>query len=139
MSAIPFGLIGAIGGHMLLGMPLSILSMLGMIALTGVIVNDSLVLIDGVNRHSENGMSFNEALFAAGQSRFRAILLTTLTTFLGLLPLMMETSMQAQFLIPMAVALAFGVIFATVVTLLFVPALTSIIHDFHQLDQQNAQ
>ena len=133
MTAIPFGLIGAIGGHMVLGLPVSMLSILGMVALTGVVVNDSLVLVDGINSHRKEGHSFFDAIMMAGHSRFRAIILTTLTTFFGLLPLMLETSVQAQFLIPMATSLAFGVVFATVITLVLVPALTLIVHDFHKL------
>ena len=132
MMAIPFGLIGAIGGHMIMGMPVSMLSILGMVALTGVVVNDSLVLVDGINRHHENGLPFMDSIIAAGKSRFRAIILTTLTTFFGLLPLMLETSVQAQFLIPMATSLAFGVIFATFITLILIPSLTGIVHDFHR-------
>ena len=133
MTAIPFGLIGAIGGHFIMGMPVSMLSILGMVALTGVVVNDSLVLVDGINRHRSEGNTFFESVMLAGHSRFRAIILTTLTTFFGLLPLMLETSVQAQFLIPMATSLAFGVVFATVITLVLVPALTLIVHDIHKL------
>ncbi len=132
MSAIPFGLIGAVAGHMVMGLPVSMLSILGIIALTGVVVNDSLVLVDGINRHHEEGMGFRASIIAAGQSRFRAIILTTLTTFFGLFPLMMETSVQSQFLIPMAASLAYGVIFATLITLILVPALTAIVDDFRK-------
>lgn len=132
MAAIPFGLIGAIGGHFILSMPVSMLSILGIVALTGVVVNDSLVLVDSINRHRQGGMETLSAITAGAQSRFRAIILTTLTTFFGLIPVMLETSVQSQFLIPMAASLAFGVLFATVITLILVPALTGIVHDLHE-------
>ncbi len=121
MSVIPFGLIGAVIGHLLLGLNLSIQSVLGMLALTGVVVNDSLVLVDYINRSRQAGMDLFNAIFQAGTVRFRAILLTSVTTFIGLMPMMFSTNTQAQFLIPMAVSLAFGVLFATFITLLLVP------------------
>jgi len=121
MSVIPFGVVGAILGHMLLGMNLSILSLMGMLALIGVVVNDSLVLVDYVNRRRHEGMSTIDAVRTAGVARFRAVMLTSLTTFAGLAPLIFEKSTQAQFLIPMAVSLGFGVLFATVITLVLVP------------------
>ncbi len=123
MAAIPFGVVGAILGHLLFGLPLSILSMLGIIALSGVVVNDSLVLVEGVNREREKGLSLDRALEEACARRFRPILLTSVTTFLGLVPMVMERSLQAQFLIPMAVALAFGILFATGITLILIPTL----------------
>jgi multidrug efflux pump subunit AcrB len=121
MSVIPFGLIGAVIGHLLLGLNLSIQSVLGMLALTGVVVNDSLVLVDYINRSRQAGVDLFNAIFQAGTVRFRAILLTSITTFIGLMPMMFSTNTQAQFLIPMAVSLAFGVLFATFITLLLVP------------------
>jgi multidrug efflux pump subunit AcrB len=133
MSAIPFGLIGAIFGHVFLGLELTILSMFGLVALTGVVINDSLVMVDFVNRHRRTAENTLTAATRAGQARFRPILLTSLTTFAGLFPLMMERSMQARFLIPMAVSLAFGVIFATSITLVLVPAGYLILEDLKGL------
>ena len=121
MSVIPFGLIGAVFGHLLLGLDLTIQSVLGMLALTGVVVNDSLVLVDYINRRRKAGTELFRAVVEAGSARFRAILLTSLTTFIGLLPMMLSTNTQAQFLIPMAVSLAFGVLFATFITLFLIP------------------
>ncbi len=129
MSAIPFGLIGAIGGHVLMGMDLTVLSMFGIVALTGVVVNDSLVMVDYINRGYREGMSMREAIRQAGVLRFRPILLTSLTTFAGLTPLLLERSVQAQFLIPMAISLAFGVLFATFISLVLVPSLYAILED----------
>ncbi len=130
MSAIPFGLIGALLGHMLLGLDISLLSLSGMIAVAGVVVNDNLVLVDYINRNRDAGVELSQAIRDAGASRFRPIILTSLTTFAGLTPLMLERSVQAQFLIPMAVSLAFGVMFATIVSLLLVPASYYILEDF---------
>ena len=129
MSAIPFGLVGAIWGHVVMGINLTMLSMFGIVALAGVVVNDSLVLVDFVNRCRADGMAAADAVRVAGTERFRAILLTSLTTFAGLSPLMLERSLQAKFLIPMAVSLAFGVIFSTVITLGLVPVLYMIVED----------
>ncbi len=129
MSAIPFGLIGAVLGHVIMGHDLSIISMVGIVALTGVVVNDSLVLVDFINRRRAEGGRLIDAVRTAGVQRFRPILLTSLTTFAGLTPLMFETSVQAQFLIPMAIALAWGVIFSTAITLVFVPAGYMILDD----------
>jgi len=120
MSVIPFGAIGALGGHWLMNMDLTMLSLLGMMALVGVVVNDSLVLVDYINKHSEE-VGIREAILKAGVARFRPVMLTSLTTFMGLMPLLFEQSTQAQFLIPMAVSLGFGVLFATFITLLLVP------------------
>ena len=130
MSAIPFGLIGAVIGHRVIGLNLTMLSLLGLIALTGVVVNDSLVMVDFINRRVAAGMKVHEAIRDAGAARFRPIVLTSLTTFVGLLPLLLERSFQAQFLVPMAVSLAFGVLFATAITLVLVPSLYAILNDF---------
>jgi multidrug efflux pump subunit AcrB len=123
LTAVPFGIMGAIFGHMILNWEISMFSLMGVIACAGVVVNDNLVLIDRINQLRAGGHAVMEALIQAGQDRFRPIILTSLTTFVGLLPIMSETSMQAQFLIPMVISLAFGVLFATGVTLLLVPCL----------------
>ncbi len=123
LTAVPFGVMGAILGHMIMGREISMFSLLGVLACAGVVVNDNLVLIDRINQLRERGMEVRDALLQGGQDRFRPIILTSLTTFIGLLPIMSETSVQAQFLIPMVISLAFGVLFATGVTLLLVPAL----------------
>ena len=124
MSAIPFGLIGAVLGHIVMGLNLSMLSLFGMVALTGVVVNDSLIMIDLINRERSTGVPVDTAIRDSGTRRFRPILLTTLTTFLGLTPMIFETSRQAQFLI-----LGFGVVFATAITLILVPAEYRILED----------
>jgi len=129
MAAIPFGIVGAILGHFIMGFDLSILSMFGIVALTGVVVNDSLLLIDYVNRCRKRNVGLHDALMEAGQRRFRPILLTSLTTFFGLMPMILETSVQAQFLIPMAISLAFGILFATGITLLLIPSLYLVLED----------
>ena len=121
MSVIPFGVIGAVLGHWLMGFTLSMMSLLGMLALTGVVVNDSLVLVHNVNQQLRAGNSRLEAVLAAGVVRFRPVMLTSLTTFFGLLPMLSEKSTTAQFLIPMGISLAFGILFATLVTLVLVP------------------
>ncbi len=121
MSAIPFGFVGAVLGHVLMGWDLTLLSMFGVVALTGVVVNDSLIMIDFINRCRAEGMGLNEAVLASGVRRFRPIVLTSLTTFAGLTPMLLEKSLQARFLIPMAISLGFGVLFATVITLVLVP------------------
>jgi multidrug efflux pump subunit AcrB len=136
MSAIPFGLIGAAWGHVLMGQTMTILSAFGIVALTGIVVNDSLVLVDFVNRAYRAGVPLTEALREAGAARFRPILLTSLTTFAGLLPLLLEKSLQAQFLIPMAISIAFGVLFSTFIILLLVPALYHIIEDLKGLGRR---
>ncbi|GAA4877561.1 efflux RND transporter permease subunit [Ferrimonas pelagia] len=133
MSVIPFGMIGAVVGHFLLGIDLSMLSLFGIIALAGVVVNDSLIMVDFVNQSRAEGHSLKEAVQQAGTQRFRAIVLTSLTTFLGLVPITLETSLQAKIVIPMAVSLAFGILFATVVTLILVPALYLILDDVKRL------
>jgi multidrug efflux pump subunit AcrB len=123
MSVVPFGIIGAVLGHILLGKALSMMSLLGIVALSGVVVNDSLILVNAAGRFRAEGQGIKESAINAGTKRFRAVVLTSMTTFLGLVPIMLETSLQAQFVIPMAVSLAFGVIFATSITLLLVPVL----------------
>jgi len=133
MSVIPFGTIGALIGHLILGIPVSMTSYFGIIALAGVVVNDSLILVDFVNRERDAGVSLDQAVKNAARSRFRAILLTSLTTFLGLAPIaIFETSLQAQLVVPMAASLAFGILFATVITLFLIPALYLILDDFKQ-------
>lgn len=129
MFAIPFGLIGALVGHLVAGMEVTLWSLVGMIAVSGIVVNDNLVLVDFMNRNKEKGISLQESIRKAGVARFRPIMLTSLTTFGGLVPLMLETSLQAQFLIPMAVSIAFGVLFATLVSLVLVPATYYILDD----------
>jgi multidrug efflux pump subunit AcrB len=133
LTAVPFGLMGAIFGHMILGWQVSMFSIMGVTACAGVVVNDNLVLIDRINRLREEGMELVTALLQAGEDRFRPIILTSLTTFVGLLPIMSETSVQAQFLIPMVTSLSFGVLFATGVTLVLVPALYLIAEDARAL------
>jgi len=121
MIAIPFGMVGAVWGHVLMGLDMALLSMFGIVALSGVIVNDSLVLLSFYNQLVGAGMDRRDALVEAGRQRFRAILLTSLTTFFGLLPMILERSVQAQFLIPMAVSLGFGILFGTAIILVGVP------------------
>jgi multidrug efflux pump subunit AcrB len=133
MLVIPFGVVGGILGHMIMGMSLSIMSYMGMLALCGVVVNDSLVLVDYVNRRRREGVAVLDAVRTAGVARFRAVILTSLTTFFGLIPLIFETSTQAQFLIPMAVSLGFGILFATVVTLLLIPVNYLVLEDIRRL------
>ncbi len=129
MMAIPFGLVGAVIGHLIMGFNLSILSMFGLVALSGVVVNDSLLLIDKVNRNRRKGAGMFDAAREASKRRFRPIMLTSLTTFFGLSPMITETSVQAQFLIPMAISLGFGILFATGITLLLIPSLYLILED----------
>ena len=123
MSAIPLGLIGAVTGHYIMGIPLTILSIFGIIGLAGVVINNSLVMVDVFNEHIKGGMAVREAVILGTKQRFRPILLTSLTTFLGVYPLIMETSLQAQFLIPLAVSIGYGVLFGTVIIVLTVPAI----------------
>ena len=144
MAAIPFGIVGAIWGHIAMGIDITMVSMFGLVALAGVVVNDSLVMVDFINNamaaHSRAGCDrpghpahrssrLQRAIREAGVIRFRPILLTSLTTFVGLTPLMLDRSMQAMFLVPMAVSLAFGVLFATFITLILVPTLYLILDD----------
>lgn len=132
MTAIPFGIIGAVIGHILLGYDLSLVSLMGIIALSGVVVNDSLIMIDYANKKKEK-LSMYEAIHEAGLRRFRPIMLTTLTTFGGLTPIILETSSQAYYLIPMAISLGFGIIFATSIILVLVPCLYLILEDISLL------
>ena len=129
LSAIPFGMVGAVWGHAILGLEVSFLSMCGMVALAGVVVNDALVMVAFINKAARRESSLRNAVRQAGEARFRAILLTSLTTAAGVTPLILEESLQAEFLIPMAVALAAGVLFATAVTLVLVPALYLVMDD----------
>jgi len=128
MSIIPFGIIGAVIGHWILGMDLTILSFMGMLALMGVLVNDSLVLVDYINKHYEKNKDLLTAVLTAGVARFRPVILTSLTTFIGLMPLLFEKSTDAQFLIPMATSLAFGILFGTFTTLILVPVHYLLLH-----------
>ena len=133
MSAIPFGLVGAVWGHIFMGMNLTILSMFGIVALSGVVVNDNLVMVVYINRFRSRGGQLMDAVRQAGAARFRPILLTSLTTFVGLIPLILEKSVQAKFLIPMATSLAFGVMFATMISLFLVPAGYLVLEDLKGL------
>ncbi len=134
MTVIPFGIIGSVFGHFILGMDLSVLSVFGILAAAGVAVNDSLVMVDYVNNARKRGETLKDAVIHAGTKRFRAILLTSLTTFIGLVPIIFfETSAQAQIVIPMAVSLSFGVLFATIVTLVFIPSLYLILEDLRKV------
>ena len=133
LAAIPFGLVGAVWGHVILGESLTVLSMFGIVALTGVVVNDSLLLVHYVNRTRRRGEPLLKTIRDAAASRFRPILLTSLTTFGGLTPLLLERSVQAKFLIPMAISLAFGVLFATGIILVLVPAMYHVLEDIKNL------
>jgi multidrug efflux pump subunit AcrB len=123
MSVIPFGLIGAVIGHVVMDMAISMFSLFGLVALAGVVVNDSLIMVDFINKAREEGVPLRQAVVESGTKRFRAIILTSFTTAAVLMPIMSETSVQAQYMIPMAVSLIFGIIFATLITLFLVPAL----------------
>ncbi len=136
MIAIPFGIVGAVLGHILMGYSLSLMSMMGVVALSGVVVNDSLVLIDYANRLARAGTGTLDAIHQAGVRRFRPIMLTTLTTFGGLAPMIFEPSLQARFMIPMAISLGFGILFATAISLVIVPCLYSIAEDIRKLLQR---
>jgi multidrug efflux pump subunit AcrB len=133
MMAIPFGLIGAILGHLVLGLEFTIVSIFGIVALSGIVVNDSLILIDFINRAVRSGVDVDKAVIESGRARFRPVLLTSVTTIAGLVPLLLERSFQAQFLVPMAVSLCFGLLAATILTLLYVPALYLIVQDIVNL------
>ena len=135
MTIIPFGLIGAVAGHIAMGMVLSIASLLGILALSGVVVNDSLVLVDYINKQRAKGVDLMDAVRKSGVARFRPIILTSLTTFAGLMPLLFDKSTQAQFLIPMAISLGFGILFATLITLVLVPANYLIAEDIRRFFQ----
>ncbi len=133
LAIIPFGTIGAIGGHAVLGLPLTIFSLFGVIALSGIVINDSIVLVDFINNLRRSGLSTRQAVRQAGIRRFRPVILTTTTTVGGLTPILMETSLQAQMLIPMATSIAFGEIFATILVLFLVPVLYSLYADASRL------
>ena len=126
LAIVPFGMIGAVWGHAILGLPLTLFSMFGLVALSGVVINDSIVLIDFINSRIRAGVPFHDALIESGERRFRPIMLTSLTTIAGLAPLMTERSFQAQLLIPMAASLAFGLMLATFLVLLLVPTFYSL-------------
>jgi len=130
MMAIPFGIVGAVIGHLVMGYSLSIISLMGIVALAGVVVNDALVMIDYANRLRLDGAGVREAIRSAGMRRFRPVMLTTLTTFGGLAPMIFETSRQARFMIPMAISLGYGIVFATAITLVIVPCLYVAVEDF---------
>lgn len=132
MSVIPFGFIGAFIGHWIMGYPLSFLSILGLLALSGVVINDSLVLVDSINQRHRAGTSMWKAVTQAGVLRFRPVILTSLTTFFGLFPLLSEKASAAQILIPMAISLGFGILFATAVTLVLVPTVVLIVNDIRE-------
>ncbi|MGF1735960.1 efflux RND transporter permease subunit [Photobacterium satsumensis] len=139
MTIIPFGLIGAVLGHVLLGYVLSVVSLLGILALSGVVINDSLILVTEVNRNREAGKPLVEAIINGSARRFRPIILTTLTTFGGLAPMILETSNQAQLMIPMAISLGFGILFATLITLVLLPCLYHALEDIKALFQFGAK
>ena len=128
MTSIPFGIIGAIFGHLLMGYSLSIMSVMGIVALAGVVVNDSILLLDYTNNKRREGVNAHDAVCEAGTRR-RPIMLTTLTTFGGLMPMIFETSRQARFMIPMAISLGYGLLFATCLCLLLIPCLYLILND----------
>jgi len=130
MSVIPFGAIGAILGHLIMGEAVSMFSLFGLVALAGVVVNDSLIMVDFINNSLEAGTPLEQAIIESGTKRFRAIILTSVTTAAGLMPIMLEGSLQAQYVIPMAISLSFGIVFATVITLFLVPALYMLQLDF---------
>lgn len=132
MVAIPFGVIGAVIGHLVFDKALSSISFIGLVALAGVVVNDSLIMVHFINERMRAGVYVVQAAVESGGARFRAILLTSLTTFFGLLPIMFERSMQAQIVIPMAISLAFGILFSTVVTLVLIPCMFSALHSVKQ-------
>ncbi len=133
MLAIPFGIVGAVIGHLIMGYSLSVMSMFGVVALSGVVINDALVLIHFANQKRRSGEKGHAAIHGAGIHRFRPIMLTTLTTFGGLTPMIFETSRQARFLIPMAVSLGFGIVFATMITLVLVPCFYLVVEDLRQV------
>jgi len=138
MFSIPFGIVGAVIGHLIMGYSMSLTSMMGIVALSGVVVNDALVLIDFTGKLREEGYSPADAVRLAGVRRFRPILLTTLTTFGGLAPMIFETSRQARFMIPMALSLGYGVVFATTITLIMVPCLYLVVEDSHRWGEKIA-
>jgi multidrug efflux pump subunit AcrB len=133
MAVIPFGMVGAVLGHAFLGFDISIMSFCGILALSGMVVNESLVLTDCVNRFRKRGMPLHEAAWSGGISRFRSIMATSVTTFVGLAPMMSETDIQALFLVPMSISLGYGGLFATFITLLLVPGIYVIMEDIRKL------
>ncbi|MHC5112606.1 MAG: efflux RND transporter permease subunit, partial [Planctomycetota bacterium] len=133
MGVIPFGIVGAVVGHMVLGMAINVISLLGIIALSGVVVNDSLIMVDFVNKRRQAGESETSAAIESGSARLRPILLTSLTTFFGLIPIILERGAHAQMVMPMAVSLAFGILFATLITLILVPSLYVVLGDLREL------
>ncbi|MBW1996356.1 MAG: efflux RND transporter permease subunit [Deltaproteobacteria bacterium] len=133
MCAIPFGLLGALLGHLITGYNLTLVSLFGMVGLSGVVVNDSLVLVHATNRIRDRGASTYEAILKGTALRFRAVILTSFTTFAGLTPMLLEKSLQARFLIPMAISLGFGILFATAITLILIPCGYVILEDIHGL------
>ena len=139
MSVIPFGIIGAVIGHWIMGQPLSFLSLLGLLALLGVVINDSLVLVDYINQRNRAGTPLDHAVELAGVSRFRPVMLTSLTTFFGLLPLLTERASTAQFLIPMAISLGFGILFATLITLILIPTNIMIVDDLRRIGRRRSR
>ena len=135
MMAIPFGIVGAFWGHMIMGYNLSILSVFGIVGLAGVVVNDALILINEINKNMQRGTDMHEAIVSGGKIRFGAVILTTLTTFFGLTPMITERSLQARFLVPMAISLGFGVLFSTFITLILVPCMYAMLEDLKALVQ----
>jgi len=123
MSVIPFGIIGAVIGHLIMGKALSMFSFFGLIALSGVVVNDSLIMVDFIKRARAEGVPLKQAVIESGTGRFRAIILTSVTTAVGLMPILLERSVQAQYVIPTAISMCFGILFATVITLFLIPCL----------------
>ena len=140
MLVIPFGFIGAVIGHWIMGVTMTILSVLGLMALTGVVINDSLVLVDFINqRHRSGTESLYSAVKRAGVVRFRPVMLTSLTTFVGVGPLLLDQSSSARFLVPMAISLGFGILFATVITLILVPTNIMIADDIERFFKRRAE
>ncbi len=133
LMVVPLGIFSAILGHGIIGKPFSIMSVWGVVALIGILVNDAIVMLDRYNRNLGDGMNMTEAVIQAGRSRFRAIILTTITTFVGLAPLILEKSFQAQFLVPMAISVAFGVLFSTIILLLYFPSLILYFNDIRRV------
>jgi multidrug efflux pump subunit AcrB len=133
MSVIPFGAIGAVIGHIVMGKAISMFSLFGLIALAGVVVNDSLILVDFMNKDRARGVPIRDAVINAGTARFRAIILTSFTTAAGLLPIMLESSAHAQAIIPTAISIGYGIVFATVITLFLVPASYVLQEDFFRI------
>jgi multidrug efflux pump subunit AcrB len=136
MSVIPFGVIGAVIGHIVMGRAISMFSLFGLIALAGVVVNDSLIMVDFINKARARGVAIRDAVIESGTARFRAIILTSFTTAAGLLPIMFESSPQAQAVIPTAISIGYGIIFATIITLFLIPALYMLLEDFFGRSRQ---